>query len=270
MAAGAPDRERISGSTAASSPASRLRASTGGARRATTISMCASRNGRPRIRFGSGPTVRPRWHSRRRWRATASCTARWSWRLRLPRSWSRAASASASQASCARPAAATSSSGWRRRSCTIKASARACRRLSRPPRSPRSCSSRTFGARSPTCGARSRSFPVAAHAATSCRSSIPPRRHSRIGAASSSSSRKAAAASPPAVPRLGGPTTRHACAATAREIRSETDRLGWSFTIHRTDRPASELLLSLHVRIGTGLADGGTRTYASTEQRIPA
>jgi ferrous iron transport protein A len=26
----------------------------------------------------------------------------------------------------------------------------------------------------------------------------------------------------------------------------------------------------LHVRIGTGLADGGTRTYASTEQRIPA
>jgi uncharacterized protein (DUF58 family) len=54
------------------------------------------------------------------------------------------------------------------------------------------------------------------------------------------------------------------------EIRSETDRLGWSFAIHRTDRPASELLLSLHVRIGTGLADGGTRTYASTEQRIPA
>src|SRR5271154_534444 len=41
------------------------------------------------------------------------------------------------------------------------------------------------------------------------------------------------------------------------EIRSETDRLGWSFAIHRTDRPASELLLSLHVRIGTGLADGG-------------
>ena len=29
-------------------------------------------------------------------------------------------------------------------------------------------------------------------------------------------------------------------------IRAETDRLGWSFIIHRTDRPASELLLSLH------------------------
>src|SRR5207249_6401819 len=29
-------------------------------------------------------------------------------------------------------------------------------------------------------------------------------------------------------------------------IRQETDRLGWTFTIHRTDRPASELLLRLH------------------------
>jgi len=33
-------------------------------------------------------------------------------------------------------------------------------------------------------------------------------------------------------------------------IRAETDRLGWSFVIHRTDRPASELLLALHGRIG--------------------
>src|SRR6202167_6263680 len=41
------------------------------------------------------------------------------------------------------------------------------------------------------------------------------------------------------------------------EIRSETDRLSWSFIIHRTDRPASELLLALHARIG-GLVDGGT------------
>ncbi|MBN8964084.1 MAG: DUF58 domain-containing protein [Rhizobiales bacterium] len=35
-------------------------------------------------------------------------------------------------------------------------------------------------------------------------------------------------------------------------IRAETDRLGWSFTIHRTDRPANELLLALHARIGEG------------------
>ena len=33
-------------------------------------------------------------------------------------------------------------------------------------------------------------------------------------------------------------------------IRAETDRLGWSFAIHRTDRPASELLLVLHSRMG--------------------
>ena len=34
------------------------------------------------------------------------------------------------------------------------------------------------------------------------------------------------------------------------EIRLEADRLGWSFTIHRTDRPATELLLALHARLG--------------------
>ncbi|HTK14263.1 MAG TPA: DUF58 domain-containing protein [Xanthobacteraceae bacterium] len=33
-------------------------------------------------------------------------------------------------------------------------------------------------------------------------------------------------------------------------LRAETDRLGWSFAIHRTDRPASELLLALHARMG--------------------
>src|SRR5436190_11496526 len=40
------------------------------------------------------------------------------------------------------------------------------------------------------------------------------------------------------------------------EIRAETDRLGWSFIIHRTDRPGSELLLALHTRMGAG--QGGT------------
>jgi uncharacterized protein (DUF58 family) len=34
------------------------------------------------------------------------------------------------------------------------------------------------------------------------------------------------------------------------EIRAETDHLAWSFIIHRTDRPASELLLALHARLG--------------------
>lgn len=54
------------------------------------------------------------------------------------------------------------------------------------------------------------------------------------------------------------------------EIRSETDRLGWSFTIHRTDRPATELLLALHARIGGNLMDGGARPYASTSMKVRA
>ena len=33
-------------------------------------------------------------------------------------------------------------------------------------------------------------------------------------------------------------------------IRAETDRRGWSFAVHRTDRPASQLLLVLHSRMG--------------------
>ena len=33
------------------------------------------------------------------------------------------------------------------------------------------------------------------------------------------------------------------------QIRAETDRLGWSFIVHRTDRTASELLLALHTRM---------------------
>ena len=36
------------------------------------------------------------------------------------------------------------------------------------------------------------------------------------------------------------------------ELLAEAKRLAWSFTIHRTDRPANELLLALHGRIGEG------------------
>ena len=53
------------------------------------------------------------------------------------------------------------------------------------------------------------------------------------------------------------------------EIRSETDRLGWSFTIHRTDRPATELLLALQVRIGA-TADAFARSYTTPEARVSA
>ncbi len=41
------------------------------------------------------------------------------------------------------------------------------------------------------------------------------------------------------------------------EIRAETDRLGWSFIIHRTDRPASELLLKVHTQMVAGASVSG-------------
>jgi uncharacterized protein (DUF58 family) len=49
------------------------------------------------------------------------------------------------------------------------------------------------------------------------------------------------------------------------EVRAETDLRAWSFAIHRTDRPASELLLVLHARMGSNsqpAAIGSRRTPA--------
>ncbi len=48
-------------------------------------------------------------------------------------------------------------------------------------------------------------------------------------------------------------------------IRAQTARLGWSFTIHRTDRPATDLLLALHARLGAppaGAIVGAHRAFA--------
>jgi len=53
-------------------------------------------------------------------------------------------------------------------------------------------------------------------------------------------------------------------------IRSETDRLGWSFTIHRTDRQPSELLLALHTRIGSGADDFSVHAPTSAETHLAA
>ena len=54
-------------------------------------------------------------------------------------------------------------------------------------------------------------------------------------------------------------------------IRAETDRLGWSFIIHRTDRPPSELLLALHARVGGAAADflPAAARPVSTGSRVP-
>jgi uncharacterized protein (DUF58 family) len=48
-------------------------------------------------------------------------------------------------------------------------------------------------------------------------------------------------------------------------IRADTDRFGWSFAIHRTDRPASELLLVLHARMGANM-----QTPAALNRFAPA
>ena len=60
-------------------------------------------------------------------------------------------------------------------------------------------------------------------------------------------------------------------AAHLAAIRAETDRLGWSFTVHRTDRPATELLLSLHARMGApppgAIVGGRLRTAGQPGRR---
>jgi uncharacterized protein (DUF58 family) len=47
------------------------------------------------------------------------------------------------------------------------------------------------------------------------------------------------------------------------EIRAETGRLGWSFAIHRTDHPATELLLALHARMGAPPPGAGVSSRPS-------
>ena len=69
-------------------------------------------------------------------------------------------------------------------------------------------------------------------------------------------SRKALAPSRPDAPRCGAPNTRHRA-----EIRAETDRLGWSFAIHRTDRPATDLLLWMHNSMGAGPRGTGVNRW---------
>ncbi|MEZ5787196.1 MAG: DUF58 domain-containing protein [Xanthobacteraceae bacterium] len=44
------------------------------------------------------------------------------------------------------------------------------------------------------------------------------------------------------------------------EIRAQADRCGLSFIVHRTDRPASELLLQLHARLSAAFGSGRGRS----------
>jgi uncharacterized protein (DUF58 family) len=49
-------------------------------------------------------------------------------------------------------------------------------------------------------------------------------------------------------------------------IRAETERLGWSFIVHRTDRTASELLLKLHTQLGAGREGTGINRWHAASQ----
>ena len=54
------------------------------------------------------------------------------------------------------------------------------------------------------------------------------------------------------------------------QIRAETDRLAWSFIIHRTDHAVTELLLSLHARIGMDFRADEMRVPVETTARVSA
>jgi uncharacterized protein (DUF58 family) len=54
------------------------------------------------------------------------------------------------------------------------------------------------------------------------------------------------------------------------EIRADTDRLGWSFIIHRTDRPATELLLNLHAQLSVGPESFGADRWSKFGAARPA
>ncbi len=52
-------------------------------------------------------------------------------------------------------------------------------------------------------------------------------------------------------------------------IRAAGQRLGWGFQIHRTDRPASELLLALHMRMGVGGIGAGAVGSGVPQEALP-
>jgi uncharacterized protein (DUF58 family) len=51
------------------------------------------------------------------------------------------------------------------------------------------------------------------------------------------------------------------------ELRAEADQRGWTFSIHRTDRPVGDVLLRLHARLGAG---GDTGDYRNRSSAAPA
>jgi uncharacterized protein (DUF58 family) len=57
-------------------------------------------------------------------------------------------------------------------------------------------------------------------------------------------------------------------AAHRAALRAETEQADWAFTIHRTDRPASELLLAIHARMGAGAQSNAASRWQATAGRV--
>jgi uncharacterized protein (DUF58 family) len=54
-------------------------------------------------------------------------------------------------------------------------------------------------------------------------------------------------------------------------LRAECEQFGWSFTVHRTDRGPTELLLAIHARMGAGAQQTLVNSrHAPAQQRSPA
>ena len=251
--AGAPGPARPSGSSARSSPASRPAASTGAARRATIAPMCASANGRRRIRV-------------------------WIW---IDRSPSMAFVSELAQASKVERAtvlglAARRSAGARRRARrpdrphapdrdarrhrALRRSARARRTPFRRKRAIAAADSargalesgadRRFPQRGERGSRRDRHTVGAGRARPgaddrrSDRGDVPLRRPCRISSARTARracARRARKACARPISR-GSPRHREA-------VRAACAARGWGFALHRTDRPAAQALLALRMRL---------------------
>ena len=244
-AAAAPARARISGSTAASCRASRHIRSTGAAPRATIISMCASANGKPRIRSGCGPTARRRWTSHRPRPSGASSTARWSCRSRLPKCWCRAASAigipglmrpTANRNIIEKMAQAIVHDTGRAAEPAAEFRAGAVLRSAAAVRSVEP--DRRISPHHRPAGGQRRARPCRAGGRSGGRNVSP------TPAASSSSNRKALGSITAGRAETWRADYQALLANHRAALRAECEQFGWSFTMHRTDRGPTELLFA--------------------------
>ena len=256
-------RAKIFGSIAVSCRASR-RARVDWRRSARDdISTCASRNGKPRIPCGSGPTARPRW----RFRSALAQESKLDRALVITFALAEVLVQAGERVGIPglmRPTGSRNVLDKMANAIVHDVSERpACRRRLRPSSLAEIVVVSDFWspigevcATLANLSVHRRAWPLP------CRSSIPRRKRFPIPAAWNSSSPKArgsitAGRAEAWKAEYESRVGRHRAA-----IRAETDRLGWSFTIHRTDVPATELLLALHARLGAPPAGRSQRAAA--------